>query len=273
MTEAAGMDEFLAGKRLYGDEFDLEQITQWWKEEEEGYSSLVTDSARPYEYDYHALNRLMFFDRVDLPHDLRALGLGSALGHELLPILDKLKTVTIIDPSDRFADQHVLKTAGVDYRKPRIDGRLDFADDTFDLITCFGVLHHIANVSTVLAECQRVLKPGGVMFCREPIVTQGDWRKPRPGLTKNERGVPLAIFKQIARDAGFTIADARLFDFSPFGRVMYNLGRPVFRSGFLTRIDQLLTGMFAFNTRYHRPKIAQKFGPASLAMILRKNSG
>ena len=38
---------------------------------------------------------------------------------------------------------------------------LPFKDETFDCVYCFGVLHHIPDVETALAEIHRVLKPGG----------------------------------------------------------------------------------------------------------------
>jgi len=38
---------------------------------------------------------------------------------------------------------------------------LPFRDQAFDCVYCFGVLHHIPDVETVLAEIHRVLKPDG----------------------------------------------------------------------------------------------------------------
>jgi SAM-dependent methyltransferase len=41
---------------------------------------------------------------------------------------------------------------------------LDFADDTFDVVYSFGVLHHIPEAARAAAEIQRVLKPGGELL-------------------------------------------------------------------------------------------------------------
>jgi ubiquinone/menaquinone biosynthesis C-methylase UbiE len=41
---------------------------------------------------------------------------------------------------------------------------LPFADNTFDAITCFSVLHHFLDDGSLLKELNRVLKPGGILF-------------------------------------------------------------------------------------------------------------
>jgi SAM-dependent methyltransferase len=45
---------------------------------------------------------------------------------------------------------------------------LDFADDAFDLITEYGVLHHL-DLEAAMRELARVLKPGGHMLCTETL--------------------------------------------------------------------------------------------------------
>jgi len=45
--------------------------------------------------------------------------------------------------------------------------KLPFPDNSFDLITCFVVLHHVADLPTLISEIYRVLKPNGLLFIRE----------------------------------------------------------------------------------------------------------
>jgi SAM-dependent methyltransferase len=264
------MSDYFAGRKLYGDDFTNEQLHVWYDGEKEGYAGEVLANQGEYRYHYHELNRFHLFGRADIPRGAHAVGLGSAYGHEFLPIADRLSKITIIDPSDEFAAHGALGKTPLEYRKPALDGKLDFADNHFQLATSMGALHHIANVSAVLREFYRCLAPNGYMLVREPIVTQGDWRQPRRGLTKNERGIPHALIKKIATDAGFRIEHAALFDFAPFTRVMADLGTPAFTSAVATRVDRLLSLAFSFNTKYHRTKVIERFGPASLAMVLRK---
>lgn len=50
---------------------------------------------------------------------------------------------------------------------------LPFADETFDIVTCFDVLYHEwVNTSKAFSEIKRVLKKGGIVLMREPAY---DW--------------------------------------------------------------------------------------------------
>ncbi len=46
---------------------------------------------------------------------------------------------------------------------------LAFEDDFFDVAHCRNVLMHVPDTSAVLSEIKRVLKPGGIIACREMI--------------------------------------------------------------------------------------------------------
>ena len=46
---------------------------------------------------------------------------------------------------------------------------LDFEDNFFDVAHCHNVLMHVPDTQAVLEEVKRVLKPGGIIACREMI--------------------------------------------------------------------------------------------------------
>ena len=46
---------------------------------------------------------------------------------------------------------------------------LEFEDSFFDAAHCRSVLMHVPNTAAVLSEVKRVLKPGGIIACREMI--------------------------------------------------------------------------------------------------------
>jgi SAM-dependent methyltransferase len=187
-----------------------------------------------------------------------------------LPIIHHIKHITILDPSDNFSIINNIKNVPCEYIKPNLYGDLPFADNSFDLITSFGVFHHIPNVSHVFAEAFRVLKSGGIMCIREPIVSMGDWSKPRRGLTKNERGIPYEIFFTIAENSGFKIVNAILCDFPPLSILASKLGMTTFNNKLLTRLDLVLSQLFKWNINYHPNSFMDKLRPASLALVLEK---
>ncbi|TKB65777.1 MAG: class I SAM-dependent methyltransferase [Nitrospira sp.] len=264
------MKMYLSGEKLYGDDFSLEQLKKWVEEEAEGYSGLVREAEAAYTYVYHELNKMHGFQYVKLPQKCIALGVGSANCQEFYPILPYLSHITSLEPSNHFSTD---KVGGVPvlHVKPSVDGKMPFPDDHFDVITCFGVLHHIANVTFTIAECFRVLKPGGFMFLREPVVSMGDWRRPRKGLTKNERGIPYALFINMVKRHNYTIVRLTQFDFAPLGRLLSYFGVSTFSHRSTTVLDYALSQIFAFNKKYHRVTRLEKFGPASVYMCLLKN--
>ena len=62
----------------------------------------------------------------------------------------------------------LLKARGASFCVCSDARQLPFADNTFDLVTSFAVLHHIWPIEQTLAELLRVLKPGGLACFNEP---------------------------------------------------------------------------------------------------------
>jgi ubiquinone/menaquinone biosynthesis C-methylase UbiE len=44
------------------------------------------------------------------------------------------------------------------------NGKIDFPDNKFDIVTCFFVLHHIETLDTTLKELKRIIKPNGILL-------------------------------------------------------------------------------------------------------------
>ncbi len=268
--------EYLAGKKLYGDDFNLDELEEWFKDESEGYANLLgaeinQSKNQNRQYTYHALNNKYGFNF--LPDDKKSfnvLGCGSAYGDEFKPILERVDKITILEPSDAFVVQDINKVP-VTYVKPNMDGSLPFPTNSFDLITCFGVLHHIANVSTVVGELYRCLRPGGYLLVREPTLSMGDWRKPRAGLTKRERGIPLNIFRQIISTTGFEVINEKRCMFSLTRHLNRIMKEPVYNSKTALLIDEVFCWLFAWNSKYHAPKKIDKLRPTSVFYVLSKS--
>jgi SAM-dependent methyltransferase len=75
----------------------------------------------------------------------------------------------------------IRKSLGVD---TIVDAtRLPFEDESFHVVYAVDVVHHIHNLSEMFSEIERVLRPGGIFFMREPYwgpVAQLIWRFVHP---------------------------------------------------------------------------------------------
>lgn len=265
--------QYLSGEKLFGDDFDLQSIGKWFEEEAEGYFHLIKENADktdPSRYQYHRLNTSKGFRH--LPEGMvfkHALGIGSSYGHEFLPIADRLEKITILEPSENMISQKIGKILPA-YERPSITGELPFGDNSFDLITCFGTLHHIPNVGKVLAEMIRVTAPGGYLLIREPIRSMGDWRKPRPGMTKNERGIPVNYFRNKFKKANVEVIKESFCESFFALKVLYKYAHVEKGSKIAQMVDNLFSSLFAWNITYHPASNFQKIAPASIFYVIRK---
>lgn len=264
------IDIYLDGKLLYGNDFSNDQIAEWYADEEEGYANLGAKDVATYKYGYHAWNIHHAYRHLRNETFAHVMGFGSAYGEELQPVISKIGKITIVDPSASFVRESIYGVPAR-YVKPTPDGRLPLEDDTFDLITCLGVLHHIPNVSFVISELARALRPGGRLIIREPIVSMGDWRRPRHGLTKRERGIPLHVLENIVQACGLDTIRQSLCAFPLTTRIFRILRPDVYNSTIATKVDTLLSSAFAWNVNYHPRNALQRLRPTSTFLILTKS--
>ena len=260
----------LSGRTLWGDDLDASGIAAWYADEAEAYARLGAGDRSSYRYRYHEWNRLHGFDR--LPPDARyehALGFGSAYGDELEPLAGRIGRVTLVDPSEAF-DVERIAGAPVTRVAPVPSGDLALADASVDLATCFGVLHHVPNVSHVLAEIGRTLRPGAPLLLREPIVSMGDWRVARRGLTSRERGIPRTLLERAIEAAGLEIEHSAPCGFSLTTRLFKPLVGDAFDSRIAVRADAVLARLFEPNLTYHASSTLRKLRPTSLWVIARR---
>jgi ubiquinone/menaquinone biosynthesis C-methylase UbiE len=110
----------------------------------------------------------------DPGHYERSLEIGAGTGYFTLNLLRRgiVEHGTAIDISPKMLDvlQATAAKLGVAVDTTPADAeRLPFADESFDLVLGHAVLHHLPGLETALAECARVLRPGGTLaFMGEP---------------------------------------------------------------------------------------------------------
>jgi SAM-dependent methyltransferase len=120
------------------------------------------DESLPAHVVRHYLDKRVAFIEEHCPTG-RGLDVGCGTGVVAERLAAAGWQMTGIDPSDGMLD--VLRERAPAVEAIHADGTaLPFADDTFDLVYCVAVMHHVAEPAAVrqtLTEMVRVAKPGG----------------------------------------------------------------------------------------------------------------
>ncbi|MBK5926777.1 bifunctional 2-polyprenyl-6-hydroxyphenol methylase/3-demethylubiquinol 3-O-methyltransferase UbiG [Rhodobaculum claviforme] len=111
--------------------------------------------------------RLSWFDRHIDWRDRAVLDLGCAGGFMAEALAERGAHVTGIDPAARAiaAARAHAEARGHDIAYDiGVGEALPYADAGFDAVVCVDVLEHVADLTRVLAEVARVLRPGGLFL-------------------------------------------------------------------------------------------------------------
>lgn len=96
--------------------------------------------------------------------EMDVLEIGVGHGSHATLIAPHTKSFTGIDLTEAAAamTENRLKMAGIEGTVLRMDAeKMTFADQSFDYIWSWGVIHHSADTKAIVSEMHRVLKPGG----------------------------------------------------------------------------------------------------------------
>lgn len=247
----------LSGHSLYGEGLDDAGLAEWLAAEADGYAGLVGEAA---ESRTAALTRHHVLPHLPPGRFPLALALGPGTGGDYAALAGRVGRYVAIELA-RSLWRDSLAGAPADFREPTVRGAIDLPTASLDLAVGFGVLHHVPNVSEVLGEVGRLLKPGAPLILREPIGWLGDFRQPRPGLTRHERGIPHGLMDRILVRAGFTIAAKSFASFPGPRELAWRLGQNPWDHAGWVRFDALLARAAAWNARYRRQSLRQKLAP------------
>lgn len=99
--------------------------------------------------------------------DILELACGTGKNTEFLQ--SKAKHLTAVDFSEEMLEKAKLKITAenVDFKHSDLRENWEFADESFDLITCSLALEHIENLDFVFSEAARVLRTNGKFYFGE----------------------------------------------------------------------------------------------------------
>jgi SAM-dependent methyltransferase len=261
---------YFSGSAVYGDQLDDAAIAEWGRAEEHGYYELVQRENWDTRDEYRALNQFHAFSGLKKRRFHTCLVLGCADGTDVEPIASQVGHFVAIEPAEQWWRRDISGVPA-EYRKPTPRNDLPLSDGSADLVVSLGVLHHIPNVSHVLREIGRVLRAGGMFVLREPIHTLGDWRRPRKGLTKNERGLPRVWLLQTLEDIGFRVVRRRYCSMRTTERFsqLLKLRKPYNRRTIVVA-DWVMSELMTWNLHYHRDTLMKKLAPVTIFLVLQK---
>lgn len=127
---------------------------------------------------YHSTFLYPYIDEVrrNLPagSGFTALDIGCGTGSVAIPLAERGFRVKAIDHSPEMVDIARQKAArkGLHEKIEFIIGDAEntgFPDGMFDLVTCQGVIHHLADKGPMIKEMHRLTKKGGFYYISEPV--------------------------------------------------------------------------------------------------------
>jgi ubiquinone/menaquinone biosynthesis C-methylase UbiE len=129
----------------------------------------VSDFKTAEEYVLHLMHRSDYETAALLAQDKTVLDLGCNGGHGTIILGSACKEITGVDvsPTAIATAKSRHESGKVQFRL--VDGlTLPFPDQSFDLITSFQVIEHLAGYETYFSEIKRVLKSEGLLLVTTP---------------------------------------------------------------------------------------------------------
>ena len=106
----------------------------------------------------------------------KVLDIGTGTGDFIkliLPVFPESVHITGIDPSGEALAEARREITSANVEFMRMEGeKLNFDDQTFDVVCLSNAMHHLANPEKTLAEMKRVVKAGGWLVIAE-LVSDG----------------------------------------------------------------------------------------------------
>lgn len=212
-----------------------DEINALWTERSDNYNTYVVE-------EFNTERPGIWLDKIESnapsARPLRVLDAGCGPGFFSVLLSRAGHTVTGIDGSERML-MHARENAEIFGADPELIngdfGKLDYPDDTFDLIISRNVTHIIREHLKVYGEWFRVLRPGGVL-----LIFDANWHLPyqegpvRDEAIRRERETLQKYGKGYTHDGSYEYIDSELEpdNYKVFGKAL----RPDFDYGVLKQL-------------------------------------
>jgi len=269
--------EIKSGVQLAGNDFNGEQLDKWFREEKEAYffgNDGNSDIDSWYAY-MRLVNEILGFSQIinrkGTSQSILVLGPGSGIEIDKFASMHPNWSLFFLEASDNFMVELKRKYPWSQLIEPNINGNIELSSNSQDVVCAFSVLHHIPNVSHVLQEAFRVLKPGGLLLIREPCSSMGDWRAPRAA-TPNERGIASAWMISTTKSIGFKIKKKPIpIFFLPLSKILKKIHLDLLLPTLVFHlIDRIVSGILSVNVHYWRNAWYKKLSPSAYFYTFQK---
>ena len=125
---------------------------------------------------FHDVEDIVGYFLACLEPGARVLDLGSGPGYLSVGLAEFVTPGKVygvdIEPSQVLLAQQIARSRQCENAFFQVADVVDlpFEDASFDFVHCNDVLAYVPDTAAVLSEAKRVLKPGGILGCREVIV-------------------------------------------------------------------------------------------------------
>jgi len=258
--------------KLTGNSFDLDLIKKWYDEEEEWHNQFSNgrNDADNYWIIYEVFNRKYAIDKfAKLTSDSKVLSFGCAEGSDTAKLYKEFNfNLYGIEASDELIKAFKNGFPNAEIEKANIKGNINYPNNFFDYIFCFGVLHHIPNVSFVLKEFQRVLKKGGIAIIREPVCWMYNGDKRPADLSPNERGIPIEFFKSEFDKLNFEILEISKSYYKPLMSLMRKVSVMSKFPNAIYYLDKMMCSLPDTN-KYYPENFIDRFAASSAFYVVK----
>ena len=259
--------------KLLGNDFNPDEIRKWYDEEAKYHDQFKggRNDADEYWSIYEEFNKKYALNEyVKFNEEVKILSFGCAEGSDTAKLYREHKfRLYGLESSDQLINAFKKGFPDSEIVKANTDGKIDYPSDFFNYIFCFGVLHHIPNVSYVLKEFHRVLGKGGIAVIREPVCWMYSGKIRPKDLSPNERGIPVDFFRDEFEKLNFEILNVRKSYYKP---LMHFVRKSPFLWKFpslVYTLDNLLS-QIPNRKNYFSNGIIDKFNAGCAYYIIRK---